>query len=322
MYSLRKCRGESGMEISPKDKNSEKSVITGLDKIKKIEENSKVDIKGLDMIQPIDDEDDIREDVTEEEEIKRAEKMQLPFENINISGKPVEITGLDRIKQLSEPDLPKLSSFSLQLIGLVNKAKEYDKNFNEYGADKHKYKFFSTAPVSMVKKFEEKHKIKLPVGYVNFLTQVGNGGAGPEGGLYSLDEVEFNNYLCHSPSKCSYAMIRARQDYHDIPYTIENKKPVVDLAEDEEKWFEWYENLGQAYANGGNYGRISTELYNGLIEICSSEDGRNLIYLVCTGKYNGQVAAFTFSLDDRIHIYNMTFENWMLNYFKSIIEKY
>lgn len=310
------------MEIPEKNKNEEKTEITGLDKIKKIEENSRVDIKGLDMIRPVEDEDDIREDVTEEQEIERAEKTDLPFDNINILGEQHNITGLDRIKRIAEPDLPKLSSFSLQLIGLANRAKEIDRDFNEHGANRHKYRFSSAAPISVVKNFEEKHKISLPAGYVSFLTQVGNGGAGPEGGLYSLDEVEFNNYLCHSPTKCNYAMIRARQNYHDIPYTIESKEPVVDFVEDEEKWFEWYENLGKAYASGGNYSRISTELYNGLIEICSSEDGRNSVYLICTGKYNGQVAAFTFSIDDRIHLYNMTFENWMLNYFRSIIEKY
>lgn len=310
------------MEIPEKNKNIEKSDITGLDKIKKIEENNKVDIEGLDMIRPVEDEDDIREDVSEEEEIKRAEKNELPFDNINILGEQHNIKGLDMIKQVAEPELPKLSSFSLQLIGLANKAREHDNKLNEYGAHKHKYRFSPVAPISMIKSFEEKHKIELPVGYVNYLTQVGNGGAGPEGGLYSLDEVELNNYLCHSPIKCSYAMIRTRQDYHEITYTIEGISPVIDFAEDEEKWFEWYENLGRAYASGGDYSRISTELYNGLIEICSSEDGKNPVYLICSGKYKGQVSAFTFSIDDRVHLYNMTFENWMLNYFKSIVEKY
>ena len=38
------------MEIPEKNKNPENSDVTGLDKIKKIEENNKVDIKGLDMI--------------------------------------------------------------------------------------------------------------------------------------------------------------------------------------------------------------------------------------------------------------------------------
>ncbi len=312
------------MEMTENNKNSEKSDITGLDKIKKIEENNMVDIGGLDMIRPVSDEEDIREDVTEEEEIKRSEKTQLSCENINIavSGEESGIAGLENIKRIAEPELPKLSSFSLQLIGLANKAKEHDRNFNEYGADKHKYKFSAAAPVSMIKSFEEKHKIELPAGYKDFLTQVGNGGAGPEGGLYSLDEVEFNNYLCHSPTSCSYAMIRARRDYHDIPYTVKDAEPVINYAEDEEKWFEWYENLGRTYSNGGDYRKLSTELYNGLIEICSSEDGKNSIYLICTGKYKGQIAAFTFSIDDRIHLYNMTFENWLLGYFKGITEKY
>ncbi len=310
------------MEIPEKNKNPENSDVTGLDKIKKIEENNKVDIKGLDMIRPVDEENNIREDVTEEEEIRRAESTDLPFDNLDITGDQRTILGLDKIKRFVEPELPKLSSFSLELIGLANKAKELDKNFNEYGADKHKYKFSPVVPISVVRKFEERHKIELPMGYVSFLTQVGNGGAGPEGGLYSLDEVEFNNYLSHSPIKCGYAMIRARQDYHDIPYTIESTVPVIDFAEDEEKWFEWYENLGHAYESGGNYSRISTELYNGLIQICSAEDGKNTIYLICTGKYKGQIAAFTFSADDRIHLYGMTFKDWMLNYFRSIIERY
>ena len=47
-----------------------------------------------------------------------------------------------------------------------------------------------------MRRFEEKHNLLLPEEYKFFLTQIGNGGAGPYYGLYSLDEAErYTEYL-------------------------------------------------------------------------------------------------------------------------------
>ena len=156
---------------------------------------------------------------------------------------------------------------------------------------------------------------------MDFLTQVGDGGAGPDLGLYSLDEVEYNNYTDHSETSCDLEHVRARSDYHTVSYTIEGTDPLVNSQLDEDKWFEWYEALGASCMNGGNFRKKATELYNGLVEI-SATGGTNAVYLICEGDLKGKLAAFTLDIDDRVHIYDMTFEDWMLGHFRRIVEKF
>ena len=299
--------------------------ILGLDKIKHLDENSNVDtaeIIGLDVVRQIKEEPDIRQENDNiEKDTKGMEHTVLSAGRIDSGNEEVNITGLDKIRRVAEPELPKLSSFSVELISLVNKAKEHDKYFQVFGADKHRYRFNSVLPLSRVRDFEERHQIKLPQGYVDFLTQVGDGGAGPDLGLYSLDEVEFNNYTDHSPVPCSYEMIRTRQDFYTVPYTIENKEPLINSGLDEDKWFEWYENLGRACMSGKDHNRMATELYNGLLEI-SVAGGTSTVYLICTGDLKGRLAGFTLDIDDRVHIYDMTFEEWLKNHFIGIVTKF
>ena len=333
--------------------------VEGLDIIKQKEQNNKVEITGLDFCRPVEtdlDMDNVSETVTpfEPRKINVSDAGEMQSGSIQgISGldmcKPVtaeinsdcpddfsedimypdeidaaqehSIVGLERIKHLGEPNLPKISSFAVNLIKLVNRAKELDTNFKVFGADKHQYQFNTVTTLSIVRDFEKRHRISFPQSYVDFLTQVGDGGAGPDLGVYSLDEVEYNNYTDHCETSCDLEHVRARSDYHTIPYTIDEKEPIVTSALDEDKWFEWYESLGAAAANGMNFRKKATELYNGLVEICAM-GGTNAIYLICEGDLKGKLCAFTLDIDDRVHIFDISFEDWMLNHFKRIVEKF
>lgn len=47
-----------------------------------------------------------------------------------------------------------------------------------------------------MKRFEARYNVKLPPEYVFFITQVGNGGAGPYYGLYPLEKLAvYTEYL-------------------------------------------------------------------------------------------------------------------------------
>lgn len=296
--------------------------ILGLDKIKQMNENSNVDVEvgGLGFIRQIES-DLVLDDDHEDKQRKREEKENEPVlhtGDIGIAEPQVNITGLEHIRTAGAPSQPKMSSFAVKLIQLVNQAKDLDTNLKVFGADKHMYLFNPVIQLSKVRDFEKRHHITFPQGYVDFLTQVGDGGAGPDLGLYSLDEVEFNNYTDHSPVSCSYDVIRSRSDYHTVPYVIEGKEPLITSALTEDKWFEWYENLGQLSINGKDFNRVSTELYNGLVEI-SAMGGTNAMYLICSGDLKGQVAAFMLDIDDRVHLFNITFEEWMLGHFQKIV---
>ncbi len=102
----------------------------------------------------------------------------------------INITGLDKIRQVFHNDLPGMSPFAIEFLRLVGRLRELDRDLEEFGAEVHQYRFNPVIPLSDVRKFEERCQITLPQGYVDFLTQVGNGGAGPAYGFCSIEETE------------------------------------------------------------------------------------------------------------------------------------
>ncbi len=58
--------------------------------------------------------------------------------------------------------------------------------FVVFGARTHKFKLNSVLSENDVKEFEQKHQIELPKDYFEFITTIGNGGAGPGYGLLPL----------------------------------------------------------------------------------------------------------------------------------------
>ena len=65
-----------------------------------------------------------------------------------------------------------------------------------FGSSKHGYKLNPTVTREEVRRFEARWHLTLPDEYVFFLTKVGNGGAGPYYGLYSLENLDrYNEYL-------------------------------------------------------------------------------------------------------------------------------
>ncbi|MDM1363212.1 SMI1/KNR4 family protein [Myroides marinus] len=76
--------------------------------------------------------------------------------------------------------------------------KEYDKDYNVFGADSHEYTIGKVVSEQEIKDFEQTYNINLPEAYVAFLTQIGNANiseeayansaAGPYYGIYPLGE--------------------------------------------------------------------------------------------------------------------------------------
>jgi hypothetical protein len=69
---------------------------------------------------------------------------------------------------------------------LQKKAVDYDRKV--FGASKHNYTNYPV-PKTEIQKFEQKYNINLPNNYKQFLIEIGYG-AGPNYGLYSLEEIE------------------------------------------------------------------------------------------------------------------------------------
>ncbi len=64
-----------------------------------------------------------------------------------------------------------------------------DPELRRFGAPSHRYQLKPPLTEEQVRAFEERHGIKLPEDYRDFLLQVANGGAGPCYGLFPLSDL-------------------------------------------------------------------------------------------------------------------------------------
>ena len=177
----------------------------------------------------------------------------LGLDMIKKESDTVNITGLDKIRQVFHNDLPRMSPFALEFTRLVGRLKELDREFEEFGADEHQYEYNPVIPLSEVRAFEERCDVKLPKGYVEFLTQVGNGGAGPAYGFYSIEELESKysrtNMLIILDYGCGrFGTLKdnGTVGYVDIDYT---EKPVLNELTFEESALKWAKDTIKKYEN-------------------------------------------------------------------------
>jgi hypothetical protein len=128
-----------------------------------------------------------------------------------------------------------------------------------------------------VQAFEQSHSIRLPSEYRDFLTQIGNGGAGPYYGVFALGTVDdgfavrhwkVNDNLVGDPSK----QFRFEEAWNDT-----TGMPPDDLADEEEYWRRM-EDFERTY--------WGSELMNGAIPICHQGCALR-IWLVVTGPQSG-----------------------------------
>lgn len=88
------------------------------------------------------------------------------------------------------------SEYATYLQNLVKQAGQIDKERAVFGASKHDYRLNPVISLAEVRQYEQAHNIKLPSEYVFFVTQVGNGGAGPYYGIYGIhtDKYALSSY--------------------------------------------------------------------------------------------------------------------------------
>jgi hypothetical protein len=79
-------------------------------------------------------------------------------------------------------------TFARAVIDGVTELRRADKDLRIFGANGHGYEFNARAGEEEVAACERKWGMKLPADYVELLTQVGNGGAGPFYGVFPLGQ--------------------------------------------------------------------------------------------------------------------------------------
>jgi hypothetical protein len=79
-------------------------------------------------------------------------------------------------------------SFIDEIRQMLDAFRGSDKRFFRFGASTHKYALNPSLTEEQIQAFEAKNNVRLPEDYRQFLLQLGNGGAGPYYGLYTLEE--------------------------------------------------------------------------------------------------------------------------------------
>lgn len=139
----------------------------------------------------------------------------------------------------------------------LKELKRLDKGFTLFGTSKHQYRLNPTLPLQTIQQFEQAHSVRLPGEYVHFLTELGNGGAGPFYGLEPFENVLFDDLDYKRPN----SLLNPSKPFtHTEPWNLEFQT-TVDEDEDEDE----YEKQRQAFEEV----YYDKEQMNGVIAICN-----------------------------------------------------
>ena len=79
----------------------------------------------------------------------------------------------------------------------LKELKSLDRDYDIHGANVHGYEFNASLPLKEVEEFEKRYSVQLPSDYKEFITEIGNGGAGPNNGMFPLAESFGQLYPCN-----------------------------------------------------------------------------------------------------------------------------
>lgn len=111
------------------------------------------------------------------------------------------------------------------IINILNQAQCIDSKYELFGASKHQYKLNPPISASFVHEVEEKYGFTLPKDYFSFITEVGDGGAGPEYGI-----IPFGDFLEKGVSAGAEKFMEAYRQSVAYPFTPRQMK--TDEVED------------------------------------------------------------------------------------------
>ena len=76
-----------------------------------------------------------------------------------------------------------------EIVEILKQAKRVDSRYELFGAKKHKYQLNPPISTSFVRAIEEKYEFSLPEDYFRFITEIGDGGAGTDYGIYPFADL-------------------------------------------------------------------------------------------------------------------------------------
>ena len=191
------------------------------------------------------------------------------------------------------------------LIGeKIEGLKKLDTGFKTFGSESHQYIFNNTIDENELLLFEKKYEIKLPEDYKQFLKTYGNGGCGPDSGLFKLENGIYDIPLNKKQSKIVTPKNEFR--FNGFWNLEEISKDNYDAWEDEYDNIKWADGMLRI-------GHLGCGMYSNL---------------VITGKQKGTIWIDSRTNEGGIYpanYYNKTIKNdflsWYLHWIESSIKK-
>ncbi len=136
-----------------------------------------------------------------------------------------------------------------------------------FGSGAHEYRLFPPLPESEVIEFEEKHQVSLPEDYRFFVTEVGNGGAGPYYGVFQFGEEDDGHGFCKWENGFLVGDLSKpfpHEDDWNLPDSFWRQQPdpgpEISVEEEDRLMAAWDRELEEKYWHPG--------IMNGAIPIC------------------------------------------------------
>lgn len=209
------------------------------------------------------------------------------------------------MKKIKIPEEINKISFSERIKILAELAHQADPENLVFGSEKHKYQFNQTLNMEVIRNFEKRTGIILPDDYKEFLTKVGNGGAGIDYGLYSIEQIEQN----FSTEVASDGMTLF--DYND---PVEKYLQISSKMEELEE--QYNVNADEQYK------KLNADLIRGMLIIGTAGCTYDY-FIMCKGVKKGYVGMLDWNMiaekEGAPIIFDKTFSEWLEDYFRRII---
>ena len=202
-------------------------------------------------------------------------------------------------KHIQMPDELNALPFTERIRTLASLAASVDPLCRIFGAEKHRYGFAEPASAQAVQAVQEQLGVTFPASYAAYLTQLGNGGAGPHYGLYSLEElIDWNDYL-PDPETSRTAWLHSRLSPEEWAQAAAAYK---DTEDDTAFQALWHRMMHGALTIGTQGCTLDTLL------LCDGADAGQVVYFDWS-MFEGNPPFFT----------GKSFEEWMEGYFRKVI---
>ncbi len=169
---------------------------------------------------------------------------------------------------------------------ILEQAERLDPKFELFGVSEHRYKLKPPVDLAFVREMEENYHFRIPEDYVQFITEVGDGGAGPGYGLSSFGFYRSKAKSLREEKWRETYLYGLGKELYLLPIEPEDVEDFCVFEEDYEKNPEkYFMAISETYnsANDMSYGFFTLGTYG-----CGKDFG-----LVITGERYGQVFSVT-----------------------------